>query len=104
MARFWLSLASSYGDTLRRTPQAHPSASLDADEPICGHRCRLWVQQWTFVSSCISDPAAHARPEEAAPGTPTADDLLLASSCQRQRTEFGIQASPISRPESIPTP
>src|SRR5258705_12258492 len=23
MARFWLSLASSYGDTLRRTPQAH---------------------------------------------------------------------------------
>src|ERR1700692_2814537 len=23
MARFWLSLASSYGDTLRRTPQGH---------------------------------------------------------------------------------
>src|SRR6266403_4681801 len=27
-------------------------------------------QQRTFVSSCISDPAAHARPDEAAPGTP----------------------------------
>jgi hypothetical protein len=50
----------------------HPSAVTDFCNNIC--------QQQTFVSSCISDPAAHARPDEAAPGTPRADHLLLASS------------------------
>src|ERR1700721_4872132 len=51
-------------------------------------------QQRTFVSSCMSDPAAHARPDEAAPGTPIADDLLLASSCQRQRTSQNLVFKP----------
>src|SRR5207245_4211378 len=44
MARFWSSLASSYGDTLRRTTSRAPSASLDADRSICGQRCRLRVK------------------------------------------------------------
>ena len=44
MARFWSSLASSYGDTLRRTTSREPSASLDADGPICGQRCRFRVR------------------------------------------------------------
>jgi hypothetical protein len=41
MARFWSSLASSYGGTPRRMTSRAPSASLDADGPICGLRCRL---------------------------------------------------------------
>jgi hypothetical protein len=40
------------------------------------------LQEPTFVSSCIIDPAAHTRPDEAALGTLSADDLSSASSCQ----------------------
>jgi hypothetical protein len=54
--------------------------------------CPFRGQQRTFVSSCISDPAAHARPDEAAP--PMTDDLLLASSCQRQRTSQNLVFKP----------
>src|SRR5580693_2774653 len=64
------------------------------------------LRERTFVSSCIGDPAAHTRPDEAALGTLMADDLLLAfvMSAAAHIPEFGIQASSISRPESIPTP
>src|SRR6266403_3933848 len=52
--------------------------------PMCRWRSRPQHQQRTFVRVALADPAAHARPDEAAPGRPMADDLLLASSCQRQ--------------------
>src|ERR1700738_3106925 len=61
------------------------------ETPTTSEKCS---QQRTFVSSCISDPPAHARPDEAAPGTPMADDLLLASSRQRQRTSQNLVFKP----------
>ena len=42
--------------------------------------------------------------DNAAPGTPIAHDPVGFSSCRRQRRSQSIQASPISRPKSIPTP
>src|SRR6266566_3769959 len=63
--------------TLRRSFPVFPEKRAISHPVSMSHTC----QQRTFVSSCISDPAAHARPDEAAPGTPMADDLLLASSC-----------------------
>src|SRR5882672_5723522 len=49
------------------------------------------LRERTFLSNCIS---AHTRPDEAAPGTPIADDLLLASSCQRQHTSENLAFKP----------
>jgi hypothetical protein len=68
--------------------EALGSPALSNTFPLRCNRSR------SFVSSCISDPAAHARPDEAAPGTPMADDLLLASSCQRQRTSQNLVFKP----------
>src|SRR6266566_6615928 len=62
---------------VRRSLPVFPDERTISEPLGMSQRC----QQRTFVSSCISDPAAHARPDEAAPGTPMADDLLLASSC-----------------------
>src|SRR5258705_6396560 len=57
MARFWLSLASSYGDTLRRTPQGHlrPLSTLSdrfADTDVAfGSSTDLTAPKFDFRSS-----------------------------------------------------
>src|SRR5947208_9702619 len=51
MARFWLSLASSYVDTIRRTPQGHLRLLSTLSDRFADTDVRLWVKQRRQTSS-----------------------------------------------------